>query len=39
MRTIFAALTLLDAASPYQIVPNGQQRCGICLQFRPPNFV
>ncbi|HZT50412.1 MAG TPA: hypothetical protein VFA22_00675 [Stellaceae bacterium] len=21
----------------YQAMPKGQQRCGICLQFQPPN--
>ncbi len=28
---------LSQAQARYQTVPNGQQRCGICLQFRPPN--
>jgi hypothetical protein len=27
---------LRKAEAKYQDHPNGQQRCGICLQFRPP---
>jgi hypothetical protein len=28
---------LSKAEAKYQAHPNGQQRCGICLQFRPSN--
>lgn len=31
-----AAPKLSHAAAKYQDHPNGQQRCEICLQFRPP---
>ena len=28
---------ITHAAAQYQLVPKGQQRCEICLQFEPPN--
>ena len=27
---------ITHANAHYQLVPNGQQRCAICLQFQPP---
>lgn len=32
-----AAPTISQAVAKYQDHPNGQQRCEICLQFRPPS--
>lgn len=32
-----AAAKLSKAVAKYQDHPNGQQHCGICLQFRPPD--